>query len=101
MATLYQQLRTDGCIHFDDLLIYIDCDPKRKSAISVRLRNLVDKPMEGDEGGSILEQCNSINKCRAATRHASLGAPGQRRRKVPKMLLEDTRCFIQSAYARG
>lgn len=60
MATLYQQLHTDGCVHFDDLLIFVYCDPERKSAITIRLRNLSERPMEGDKGGSITDQCKSV-----------------------------------------
>lgn len=63
MADLFMQLCCDGCVHFENLQISVYCDPERRSAITIRLKNLTDRPMEGDGGKELItEQCKSVNQ---------------------------------------
>ena len=61
MAKSYQELCTDGCVHFDDLLIFVYCDPEREKALTVRLRSMLDEPMDGDAGEVVVNQCEKFN----------------------------------------
>lgn len=61
IARSYIDLRQDGCVQFDNLLVFVYCDPEHESGVEVRLRSMLQKPIEGDTEKDLLSNCEEIN----------------------------------------
>lgn len=61
LAQAYIDIRKEGCIQFDDMLVVVHCNPNHRTAIEVRLQS-INKAMVGQNSEkSALEHCQYLH----------------------------------------
>lgn len=61
LAQAYLEIRKEGCIQFDDLLIKIDCDEAQPASIKVKFQAIKEQYIgRRAENSSTIEHCTDL-----------------------------------------
>ena len=67
LAQAYIDIRREGCIQFDDMLVCLHCNPKHATAIEVRLQSINRAMIGRTNEKTVLKHCeylyNYLNGC--------------------------------------
>lgn len=61
LGNAYIDIRREGCIQFDDLLVVIHCNPEHKTAVEIQLQSVGKKMFGTTREKTVLEHTNDIH----------------------------------------
>lgn len=61
LAQAYIDIRKEGCILFDDMLVVIYCDPELETVIKIRFKSSISYIVGKDSEKTVLAHCQHLH----------------------------------------